>query len=146
MKNLTILLNRLIDNGTQTIGRAELLQDNYKPLIKFVTMEQAWKDNQTNISCIPDGKYIVKVRYSEKYGRHLEVTNVPDRTVILFHWGNYYTDTKGCILTGETHIYINEDKNIDINKSKITFNKLMELIADTDKINLVITKSLIFQT
>jgi hypothetical protein len=33
-----------------------------------------------------------------------EITHVPGHSQILFHWGNYNKDSKGCILLGtETH-------------------------------------------
>lgn len=140
--NLTILLNRLLDNGNETIGRASLIAENFTSLLDFVTLERSWLDNLEDISCIPPGKYVVLVRYSDKYGRHLEVTNVMGRTEILFHWGNYYTNSKGCILVGKKHAYIDKDRNLDVSNSKPTFKKLMDSIKDNDNIQLVITPTI----
>jgi hypothetical protein len=139
---MKILINRLRDNGTQTIGLGALFIDGVS-IFTFVTLELAWKDNKNNISCIPAGDYLCKVRYSEKYGRHLHVLNVPAREFILFHWGNYYANTNGCILVGERFAKIDKDDQLDITNSKNTFNKLMGYIEDVDKIKLTITPALL---
>jgi hypothetical protein len=65
-----------------------------------VTLEPPWKDNQRNVSCIPTGEYEVKPFISRRYGKTYKIMNVPNRTGILFHRGNYVKDTKGCILLG----------------------------------------------
>lgn len=36
---------------------------------EFVTLEDAWRDNERMISCIPVGRYKVKPRNSPKFGR-----------------------------------------------------------------------------
>lgn len=51
---------------------------------------------------------MVYPRWSEKYGHHLKVAAVPDRTMILIHAGNFAgdeslghkSDSSGCILVG----------------------------------------------
>ena len=52
------------------------------------TIELPWKNNETKVSCIPDGKYFIKKRYSKKYQWHLEILNVQNRSFILFHPAN----------------------------------------------------------
>lgn len=52
-------------------------------------------------SCIPAGSYPVVIRQSPKFQRLMPlVTDVPNRSGILFHTGNTFRDTKGCILVG----------------------------------------------
>ena len=71
------------------------------------TGELPWNDNKRNISCIPLGVYAVRVRLSPKYGKVYEI-DVPGRTFILFHQGNFCgdlsrgfrTNVQGCILLG----------------------------------------------
>lgn len=71
------------------------------------TIELPWKDNHTQISCIPEGVYELKKRYSPKHGHHLQVMNVSGRALILLHpANNALKELKGCIapvslLTGE---------------------------------------------
>ena len=72
------------------------------------TGELPWRNNQPNISCIPEGKYAVRMRVSPRYGRVYEITNVPNRSHILFHQANYCgdkdlgyrADVRGCVATG----------------------------------------------
>lgn len=66
----------------------------------FVTLENAWKNNQRQISCIPNGEYKIKLHSSRRYGRVYQVCDVPDRSHILIHAGNTHKDTQGCILVG----------------------------------------------
>lgn len=68
-----------------------------------VTLELPWRDNKTNISCIPAGSYPLRLKDSAKFGQSVEVFNVPDRSEILFHAGNSDKDTHGCILLGTSY-------------------------------------------
>ena len=62
------------------------------------TIELPWLGNQKRISCIPEGEYILRQRFSPKFGWHLHIMNVPGRDLILIHPAN---DAKkellGCI-------------------------------------------------
>jgi hypothetical protein len=67
---------------------------------KFIcyTIELPWKENEKRVSCIPEGKYFIKKRYSNKFQWHLEVTNVMNRSLILFHpANNALIELNGCI-------------------------------------------------
>ncbi len=62
------------------------------------TIELPWKLNETRVSCIPEGKYFIKKRYSKKFQWHLEVEKVPNRSLILFHPANSaLKELNGCI-------------------------------------------------
>ncbi|WP_209391140.1 MULTISPECIES: DUF5675 family protein [unclassified Chryseobacterium] len=68
------------------------------------TIELPWRDNQRQISCIPEGKYRMAKRYSHKFGWHLEIVDVKDRNQILVHPANNAAkELKGCIAP-VTHI------------------------------------------
>ena len=63
-----------------------------------LTIELPWKNNQTKVSCIPEGKYFIKKRYSKKFQWHLEVLDVKNRSFILFHpANNALQELNGCI-------------------------------------------------
>jgi hypothetical protein len=67
---------------------------------KFIcnTIELPWKDNETKVSCIPEGKYFIKKRYSKKFQWHLEIINVRNRSLILFHpANNALQELNGCV-------------------------------------------------
>jgi hypothetical protein len=62
------------------------------------TIELPWRNNETKVSCIPEGKYFIRKRYSVKFQWHLEVMDVPNRKFILFHPANYaLKELHGCI-------------------------------------------------
>ena len=67
---------------------------------KFIckTIELPWKENQKRISCIPEGKYSLKKRYSKKFKWHIEIMDVSNRSSILFHpANNALKELNGCI-------------------------------------------------
>ncbi|KAB1068999.1 hypothetical protein F6U93_04390 [Tamlana haliotis] len=62
------------------------------------TIELPWHDNERNISCIKEGTYTVKKRYSSKFKHHLQLIDVYNRKLILIHPGNdAKKDLRGCI-------------------------------------------------
>ena len=63
-----------------------------------LTIELPYKNNETKVSCIPEGKYFIKKRYSKKFQWHLEVLDVQNRSFILFHSANNaLQELNGCI-------------------------------------------------
>ena len=68
------------------------------------TLELPWKDNQKNISCIPEGVYKVRLRLARESATrdylHLLIEDVPNRKWVLVHRGNYASDSRGCVLVG----------------------------------------------
>ena len=62
------------------------------------TIELPWKKNEARVSCIPEGRYFIRKRYSCKFQWHLELVGVPNRSLILFHpANNALTELHGCI-------------------------------------------------
>ena len=62
------------------------------------TIELPWKQNETKVSCIPEGEYFIRKRYSKQFQWHLEVMDVKNRSLILFHpANNALHELKGCI-------------------------------------------------
>ena len=102
------------------------------------TLENPWKDNQRNISCIPEGIYPVRLRLARESASrdylHLLVQDVPDRDWILFHRGNYPKDTSGCILVG-----LGSQQNV-VNNSVLAMDLLIKEILNLggENINLII--------
>lgn len=68
------------------------------------TLELPWKDNQKNISCIPEGVYKVRLRLARESATrdylHLLIEDVPNRKWVLVHRGNTASDSRGCVLVG----------------------------------------------
>ena len=101
----------------------------------FVTGERIWIDNRRNISCIPVGSYHARKRYSKKYGNHIELLDVPDRSLILIHAMNFPpTQSQGCIGIGTELRDINNDGILDVYNSKYALKELMKIIGDDNDI------------
>jgi hypothetical protein len=67
-------------------------------LVVCNTIELPWLQNERNVSCIPEGRYELRKRFIKKFGLHLLVVDVPDRSWILIHPANdAKTQLKGCI-------------------------------------------------
>jgi len=98
--------------------------------------EPPMRGNQNNISCILAGIYLVKIRISPKYGRVFHITNVPNRSWVLIHSGNFAGDTfeglkthtMGCTLLGSKVGYI--DSQRAILNSRVTVRKFMQIMQD----------------
>ena len=61
-------------------------------------IELPWLKNQRNVSCIPEGEYELKARYSPKFSHHLHILDVKGRSLILIHpANNAKRELRGCI-------------------------------------------------
>ncbi len=126
----TVYINREVYSDKQVTG---------KMITKFGflhTLELPDLNNQKRISCIPKGSYIVTPHFSAKFGKCFWITNVPNRSEILIHTGNYHTQILGCILVGTGLTDINGDGYKDVTRSKVALLKLIE--AYPNGFNLVI--------
>lgn len=115
------------DQGTRGVLFSGLFNCN--------TLELPWRENEKNISCIPAGEYQVKIRISPKYGQVYHVQEVPNRTFILVHSGNWAGDTSkgfkthvnGCILLGAKRgLLVNQWAVLN---SRITVKRFMARMA-----------------
>jgi hypothetical protein len=62
------------------------------------TIELPWRANMRQVSCIPEGKYEIRKRYTARFGYHLMVKDVTGRSNILIHaFNNALEESKGCI-------------------------------------------------
>ena len=100
---LTIVRVASLDEGTFGV----MLFDG-KPFA--VTGERPWLDNKKSVSCNPPGVYLCKRYKSAKYSDTFEIMDVPDRTYVLFHKGNFpLKDSEGCILVAEKFEEVNSE-------------------------------------
>lgn len=107
--------------GTLTVER-ELM---------FRTLELPWLGNKRTISCIPEGKYNWEIRYSARFGKHIHIKDVKDRTLILIHVGNTTSEIAGCVIIGTKRGKIkNKEAVMNSRKAMIT---LLQKIGDTKK-------------
>ena len=70
----------------------------YKGRFMGFIIELPWLENKRNISCIPEGVYTLKPRFSEKFKHHLLIENVENRSLILIHpANNACKELQGCL-------------------------------------------------
>lgn len=134
-------LCRLEESEKQTLGHFTLFQ-GADDIFQCKTLELPDKDNQKNISCIPKGRYKCVRSHSGRFGfvfkvMDLDGGHVNGRRYILIHFGNYYSQTLGCILVGKTHTDINGDGLRDVTSSKLTMTLLARLADDVFYLDIV---------
>lgn len=100
------------------------------------TLEPPWKDNKRYVSCIPCGGYTCARVASPKYGDTFEVTDVKERDKILFHAGNWASNTEGCILLGQHPGKLRDERAI-INSGD-TFRKFLGLTNHVNAFDLFV--------
>ena len=122
--------------SSQTTGRMVVFNQD-KVEMQLVTLELPWNNNQHNCSCIPEGVYDVE-EYVRPSGEHcFMVKDVPGRSAILIHKGNYNSDTHGCILPGIYFSDINDDGLVDVVESTAALNRLLNLMPEGFKLHII---------
>lgn len=122
-------LVRLLEDDKQTLGMLLLFKGENK-IFECKTLELPWLNNQPYVSCIPTGAYNVRKHYSSRLGESFHVFDVPGRSEILIHAGNYRRDTLGCILLGMRFADIDNDGMRDIESSGIALEHLLSAAPD----------------
>jgi hypothetical protein len=97
------------------------------------TMELSYKNNAKNISAIPKGTYTCKWTFSPRFMRYTyEVLNVPNRTGIRFHEGNYFFQINGCVMLGTHFTDLNKDRHADLANSRKTIKAFEQHMGKKD--------------
>ncbi|MEO7264585.1 MAG: DUF5675 family protein [Ferruginibacter sp.] len=104
------------------------------------SIELAWNNNQNRISCIPEGKYELKKRYSQQHGWHLQVMKVKNRDLILIHAANdARKELKGCI--APVSILTAEGKGLGSRIAKDKLQSIVFPVLETGKKVFLLIKS-----
>ena len=127
----TLRLIRVTEHAGATFG---VLCIDEAP--EFLTVEDAWRSNETKVSCIPVGRYKIMRHKSPRFGNVYKVLDVPEREHILIHAGNTHRDTEGCILLGMQYGKIGSDSAIVASRS--AFLQFMKLMENTPEAQLLI--------
>ena len=115
-----------------TIGRLTLSGG-----FQCFTLELPWLENMPNVSCIPAGTYKAFKRISSRNGPVFELRNVPQRSSIQCHSGNYTRQIEGCILAGSSVTFLDADAVPDVANSKDTLARLLALLPDEFEVTLL---------
>jgi hypothetical protein len=127
---MNAILTRQPNNGYQIAGTLNIHMGG-KIVFTCCTIEPPYKNNQRRVSCVPTGTYPVKKRWSPRFKHHFHVQDVPGRTWILIHAGNFRKNSTGCILVGRQHKDINGDGFDDLPKSRATLADLLRILPDS---------------
>ncbi len=139
-----IVLTRFQEDEKQTEGTLELY-NNEKLLFSCKVLELPWRDNKRRISRIPRGHYECVKHISPNFGNSIWIKDVPDRSEILIHVGNFIgnpnpktgkPDSLGCPIVGEQ---FNDPGTgvVNVTNSRTTINKLYELVKEPVYINII---------
>jgi hypothetical protein len=121
---------RTVKFDKQTEGILYVLDDTGAIQFKCFTLELPDLNNQRRISCIPEGTYNLKLHNSPKFKQVYWVQDVPGRSEILIHSGNYVSQILGCILVGDNLIDINKDGLLDVTNSTKTMQQILKYKAN----------------
>jgi hypothetical protein len=124
---MELVLNRTYHtdgtNGALTINNS----------FQCYTIELPWVDNLPRRSCIPEGRYELRKRYSPKFKDHLLVQGVRGRALVLLHPANdALKELKGCIAPVSSLDGAGKGSN-----SRKAFKKLLQLVYDALKVETV---------
>lgn len=122
---MEVQLSRIYQDDC-TIGILECTKGNQK--FRCFTLELPYRNNKSNISCIPRGEYPCYKTVSPKFGDCLAVDEVNGRSFIRIHKGNFTYQIEGCILVGDSLADINKDGIPDVTNSVKTLNALLEFL------------------
>lgn len=116
--------------------------------MSFYTVEEQNLQNQRSISCIPAGTYVCKrSRYHKGDYDTFEITNVPNRSRILFHVANTEEDVEGCVGVGLSiavlHVKDEDTQEVvpklAIAQSRLAFGMWFRKLTGVDEFTLTIT-------
>lgn len=133
---MRLLLERYPSSEVQTLGEFYVLDENQASIYEASSLELPWKNNKQRVSCIPVGTYKVIKHTSPKFGKCFWIQDVPGRSEILIHKGNFYSDILGCILPGKDFVDINNDNYLDVVSSGDTMDDLLMLLPDEFEITI----------
>lgn len=136
---MKLQIDRKFYKETQTESIIKLYDGN-DIIFTCLCLELPWKKNKPNISCIPRGLYKATKHISPKFGKTVWIKDVPERSEILIHKGNYLgsnnpktgtPDSLGCLIIGTHYADFNNDGIYEIANSDFTMNVLYSLLPDT---------------
>ena len=144
----TILLERFYaPDGT--FGTMSLPGD-----VQFYSIERPWLGNANDISCIPEGIYPLKKRYSPvvkrssggEFEEGWEICDVPNREFIMLHPANWIIDLKGCVGMGLDYVIMQDRTGRyrnSVSDSREAFRQLMGILDQSDYWDIAIQPKLI---
>jgi hypothetical protein len=126
----TLTIRRSIETDKNILGFATLTNSRSKIIFNCVTLELPFLSNKKKVSAIPAGTYRAIKTKSNSKGEVLLIKQVPNRSSILVHVGNYSKDTLGCVLVGRNIEYSEGTSEHYITQSRLTMSSLLSICSD----------------
>lgn len=126
-----IVITRFYEDDNCTLSRVEVFR---KELVySCYGLELPWKNNERRVSRVPANHYEASFHKSPRFGDVVKIHNVPDRSNILFHVGNWPKDSLGCILLGTD--FSKQDSAVW--SSRIAFDAFMDNVDEPMFVNIL---------
>ena len=100
-------------------------------------IELPYLDNRVDVSCILPGIYDFQKIVRSDGSEAIEILNVPNRTHILAHSGNYMKDTLGCILPNISYSYTKETRTPYGITSRPQIKQLMRALPSRGTVHII---------
>lgn len=121
----TVTITRGTDDGVETLGVLTAPNFSCKTLERSLNPKIAGSP-----TCIPKGTYTASWAFQGDLNEyHYELQNIPGFTGVFIHPGNFFKNTLGCILLGDSNGDINADKEQDVLHSRTTLAKFEQLMG-----------------
>jgi hypothetical protein len=93
---MKLLLQRVTETPLSTQGHIAI-----NGVHECFTLERPSPQYSADFHCIPAGTYKIELYASPHFGRLMPLlVDVPGHSNIEIHWGNFPSDSRGCILVG----------------------------------------------
>ena len=120
----TVTIERNDIGFNQSVGKVTVKDGFGGVLFSSHSLERGWRNNERNVSCIPQGSYPIRLEWSNRFGANLwEIHNVPNRSECKFHAANFWSQLNGCIALGLELKDINYDGLMDVTHSKVAMRR-----------------------
>lgn len=139
MNKGTVEIFRSFQDNKQSSGICTIYNADRFPLFTALSLERGWRDNETNISCLPFGKHPLVLEYSDRFKKDLwEIKDTGKRSECKFHSASFWFDLNGCISLGVKYKYINNDNYFDLSYSRFAMDRFHSVLSQFDEVELII--------
>lgn len=134
-----VLINRFKITNNYSLGDCYIKHPCGRVEYIGKVLERGWRNNQRNISCVPEGTYDLVLEYSNRFRKDLwELKGVPNRSECKFHVANYWRQLNGCLSLGNKHVDIDHDGDPDVTSSRLTMDKFHKAMGTDTKAQVII--------
>jgi hypothetical protein len=138
----TVIIIRDTIGRKQCMGICVIRDAENRILFTSQSIERGWNNNQKSISCVPEGKYMLRKDWSPSFNMDLwEIYGVQNRSECKFHVSNYSSQLNGCIALGKERVDIDGDGHLDVNYSMDTMKAFHQILKGENECQIHIINS-----